>query len=298
MSDGNLDRFSGFAGLYDASRPQPPFRLGRTLCAYARSASPRVVDLGSGTGLSTRWASTWATDVVGIEPNDDMREMAIARGGAKVSYRAGTSHATGLPGGCADVVTAVQAMHWMEPAGTHAEVARLLRPGGVFAVIDADWPPVTGVPGAEAAWVEVHRRIRVLEARVANGVPRPALVAGADRDDPALVDEDQIDPHRRRAMPGGVVSWSKSEHLARMAASGAFGYCRELVMDEPVDGTAERFVALLRSQGSYQDLAKRGLSDDEIGATRFEADARAAFAATTEAAVPMSFCWRIRLGVR
>ena len=37
---------------------------------------------------------------------------------------------------------AVQALHWMEPAPTFGEVARLLRPGGVFAALDCDWPPV------------------------------------------------------------------------------------------------------------------------------------------------------------
>ena len=63
----------------------------------------------------------------------------------------------GLADGSADVVLAVQAMHWMEPAATLAEVARILRPGGVFATVDADWPPVTGLAAAEAAWVRAAR---------------------------------------------------------------------------------------------------------------------------------------------
>ena len=139
-----------------------------------------VVDLGCGTGLSSRWAAGWADRVIGIEPNDDMRAVAIARGTPDVEYRAGVSHATGLADDSADVVVAVQAMHWMEPTSTHAEVARILRPGGVFAIVDADWPPVSGVVGAEVAWVDVHQRIRVLEARLA-ARPRRRRAAGTDR---------------------------------------------------------------------------------------------------------------------
>jgi len=46
--------------------------------------------------------------------------------------------ATDLPDGCADIVTCSQSLHWMVPESTFAEVARILRPGGVFATYDYD----------------------------------------------------------------------------------------------------------------------------------------------------------------
>src|SRR4051794_19046780 len=55
--------------------------------------------------------------------------------------REGVAHQTGLPDGCADIVTAAQSLHWMEPTATLAEIARILRPGGLFAAYDYDWPP-------------------------------------------------------------------------------------------------------------------------------------------------------------
>lgn len=294
-------RFSGFADLYDANRPSPPAELGAALTSYVRVSRPVVVDLGSGTGLSSRWAGEWAESVIGIEPSDDMRRRAAERGGGNISYLAGTSDRTGLDDGCADIVLAVQAMHWMEPTSTLCEVARLLRPGGVFATVDADWPPVSGVVEAEAAWATVHKRIRVLEARLANGAAGDELRRPIDNADPALVDEDLADPHRNRAMPGGVRSWSKSEHLGRMQQSGLFSFTRELVFDAPLHGesSAGRFVALLRSQGSYQALAKSGLTDEEIGADEFEQRVFAGFAAATAGgrASRISFNWRVRTGV-
>ena len=294
----NALRFSGFADLYDANRPTAPDGLGLLLAAYAGVPAPRVVDIGSGTGLSSRWAASWASHVTGVEPNADMRAQAEARPTTGVEYRDGTSGDTGLPPESADVVLAVQAMHWMEPLSTMREVARILRPGGAFAVIDADWPPVTGVVEAEMAWQKFHRRVRVFEARAARGEAGDQLRARIEDDDPALIDEDLRDPHRNRAMPGGVQSWSKAEHLDRIQKSGHFAFARELVFNQPVGGGADRFVALMRSQGSYQTLRRLGLSDEELGATAFEHHVRRAYASADSSALPaLSFSWRVRLGL-
>jgi hypothetical protein len=178
------------------------------------------------------------------------------------------------------------------------EAARILRPGGVFAALDADWPPVTGLADAERAWQTFHRRVRVFEARAARGEVGAQLRARIDDDDPALGDEDLRDPHRNRAMPGGVRSWSKAEHLERIQASGHFAYCREAVFDQPSGGGADRFIALMRSQGSYQGLRRLGLDDDEMGATEFERQVRRAYARVDTSVLPeLSFSWRVRLGV-
>jgi SAM-dependent methyltransferase len=293
-SDPDLVRFSGFADLYDAHRPSAPARLGPLLARYARSEQPVVVDLGSGTGLSSRWAAGWAARVIGVEPNDDMRAVAVAHDTAGVEYVAGVSHATGLPTASADVVLAVQAMHWMEPSSTHAEVARILRPGGVFAVVDADWPPVTGLVDAEQAWIVVHQRVRVLEARLARGLSGTALRVPIAPDDPALADDDPSDPHVNRAMPFGGRSWSKRDHLRRLRESGRFAYTREVLMDQEATGGAAQFVDLLRSQGSYQNLVKAGLSDDDIGVPAFATAVTAAF---EDGPPSWAYSYRVRLGV-
>jgi len=214
-----------------------------------------------------------------------------------VEYLAGLGHQTGLDSASADVVTVVQAMHWMDPEPTLGEVARILRPGGVLAVIDADWPPVAGVAEAEEAWRLLHRRIRVLEARVAAGEEGERLRRPISDDDPALADDDLADPHRNRVLPAGLRSWSKSGHLDRINLSGHFSYAREIALGEPVEGGVDRFCALMYSQGSYQGLRRRGLSDDEIGAGEFERDVRAGFAAARPF-VQLWFTWRARIGVK
>lgn len=291
MTTANLDRFTGFADLYDNVRPAPPAKLGRLLAAYAGVPRPQVVDLGSGSGLSTRWAAAWAASVVGIEPNADMRAAADSRPAPGVTVKDAVAHATGLPDRSADVVVAVQALHWMDPEPTLAEVARILRPGGVLAAIDADWPPVAGNARAEGAWVAIDRRFRVLEERLTAGEDPRAPI-----DESALQLGTQDGGGGQRSRGPGVQSWDKSGHLQRMRQSGHFAYVREVAVDEVVEGGAERFAALLRSHGTYQMLSRAGLSDEELGVTQFDADVRGAYAA---ASVPygLGFTWRARLAV-
>jgi SAM-dependent methyltransferase len=131
---------AGFGDTYDRFRPRTPPALLDLLCRYARTERPAlVVDLGCGTGLSTRAWSGVARRVVGIEPNAAMISAAAPAPG--VEYGQAHAQETGLDDGVADIVTCSQSLHWMEPGPTFAEAARLLRPAGVFAVYDYDWPP-------------------------------------------------------------------------------------------------------------------------------------------------------------
>jgi SAM-dependent methyltransferase len=297
--EANAERFSGFSDLYDEVRPTPPREIARLLCAYAAVDRPAlVVDLGSGTGLSSRWCASWAAQVVGVEPSEDMRTRAeratiSAAAGRRVRYVSGWSHATGLPPGRADVVVAVQALHWMDPRPTFAEVARLLRAGGVFAAMDCDWPPSVGSARAEQAWERCRGTIRVYEARLAQGLGGPALRAPLDAD-ASLPEHFGRDPNKGRTMAVGVQAWSKDEHLGRMRASGEFQWCGEVCALSREQGDADRFIALLRSQGDLQTLLKHGLTEQLLGVDSFAADARQELG---PGARPFWFTYRVRLGI-
>jgi SAM-dependent methyltransferase len=261
----NVERFRGFAVQYDAYRPQPPAIILDILTQIAQVERPRlVVDLGSGTGLSTRIWSKRAEQVIGIEPGDDMRRQAEshAEGQANVRYQAGLSTATGLPDACADIVTCSQSLHWMEPNGTFAEVARILRSGGVFAAYDCDWPATTHWE-AEQAENAFMKRASTLE--------------------------------REHGLTRDLKRWHKSEHLARMQASGHFRYVKEVTVHSVEQGNAERLIGLALSQGGVMTLLKNGLTEDEIGLTAFRDVANRTLGETLR---PWYFSYRIRLAVK
>jgi ubiquinone/menaquinone biosynthesis C-methylase UbiE len=260
----NIDRFTGFADDYDKFRPQPPAVLADVLCRLAKTPRPQlVVDLGSGTGLSTRYWVDKAEQVIGVEPTSNMREQAKTQTEAgNVSYREGFSHQTGLSKHCAQIVTCSQALHWMEPQSTFEEARRILVPGGVFAAFDYDWPPTTSNWEADSAYEACSQQIDRLE------------------------EEYKIGKALRR--------WRKEEHLSRMTASGCFRFTKEIVLHHTEPGNAERLVGLLLSQGSVMTLLKNGLSEADLGIDVFRQRVQAALGDE-----PATWYWssRLRFGI-
>jgi SAM-dependent methyltransferase len=296
--DANANRFSGFADLYDAVRPMPPTAFADVITRYAGGDRPAVaVDLGCGTGLSTRWAAGWSSEVIGVEPSDDMRVRAEAATSLpNVRYVAGWSNASNLADGCADVVLAVQALHWMEPSSTFTEVARILRPGGVFAALDCDWPPSLGSAAAEQAWHTARATVAVHERQIAGWAP-DSVATRTSSSSPQTDDlrpTHSSDPAAAVTITDGVQFWHKGEHLGRMIASQQFQHCVEIAALREERGDAERFVQLFKSQGDYQALRRHGLDDASLGIDRFSDDAHAILGTAEH---PFWFTYRARIGV-
>jgi SAM-dependent methyltransferase len=254
----------GFAAVYDAFRPSPPVVLLELLARYAGVERPRlVVDLGCGTGLSTRAWADRADAIVGVEANPAMAGQArAATAAANVRFVVALAADTGLPSGEADVVTCAQSFHWMEPVPVLAEAARLLRPGGVFAAYDYDVPP-TVHPEVDEAFA-AHFRAR-----------------GAAR--------------ARLDLPGGAVTWPKSEHLDRIRQSGHFRFAREVVCHGRAELDAPRVIGLAESIGGPRAIF--GDRAPEVGET-FEHLRETAERVLGDTPWPALVGYRVRLGVR
>jgi SAM-dependent methyltransferase len=121
--------FARSAAAYERGRPGYP---GDAVDALVAALPGRdVVDLAAGTGKLTRALTARGCDVVAVEPVAEMR-AAIAPPARAVEGRA---EATGLPDASADGVTIAQAFHWFDGARALAEIHRILRPGGVVALL-------------------------------------------------------------------------------------------------------------------------------------------------------------------
>jgi SAM-dependent methyltransferase len=147
--------FGAAADDYDRLRPAPAAEALRWLVP---STDSRVLDLAAGTGLVTRaLAAEGVHDVVAVEPDDAMRAVLTARSpGARALP--GTAEAIPLPDGSVDAVLAASAWHWFDPERAAAEIARVLRPGGVLGLMWSYSDPDTD-------WVADLRRIGRAEAQ-------------------------------------------------------------------------------------------------------------------------------------
>jgi SAM-dependent methyltransferase len=231
-------RRADFAAHYDRYRPRPPVALLELLPPLAGVGRPRlVVDLGSGSGLSTRFWAESAEEVVGVELSDSMREFAEqATGAANVRYVGASAYETGLPDGCADLVTAAQSLQWMKLDRAVPEIARIMRPGGVFCayhyfrVQTPDWE-------ATMAFERVHGRVGELVRE--RGHERPPFPA-------------------------------KPQELE---AGGHFHVARDSVLHSVEEGDGERLLGFALSEGSLRVLLEEGVSEQEVGLDRLRAEA-------------------------
>jgi hypothetical protein len=161
-----------------------------------------------------------------------MREYAESVTDApNVRYLDASSYETGLPDGCAEVVTAAQSFQWMEPESAFAEVDRLLRPGAVF-----------------CAYEYVHLQTPLWE--------------------PEAVWADVIAAKRRLRSERGLENRVWPVSLERLRESGVFSSVRELLLHSVEEGDGARLLGVALSEGSLVTLLEAGASEEEVGLDR------------------------------
>ncbi len=146
-------RFTGLAEGYAKHRPSyPPEAIDCLVEECHLGADSIVVDIGCGTGISTRLLAAKGLQVIGIEPNADMRDTAgqtaLESSSGTIEYRQGQAEKTGLPASCAAAVTAFQAFHWFDGERALAEFHRILEPKGNLALVWNDRDDSDSLTGA------------------------------------------------------------------------------------------------------------------------------------------------------
>jgi SAM-dependent methyltransferase len=136
--------FDRAAEEYEAARPDYPIEL---LDALPVPADATVLDLGAGTGKLTRVLARRYAHVIAVEPLDNMRAI-LQRVVPQAEAHAGSADAIPLADASVDAVFAAQAFHWFATDTAVAEIARVLRPGGVFADVFNEGEHSPDVPQA------------------------------------------------------------------------------------------------------------------------------------------------------
>lgn len=129
--------FGEDAERYDRARPSYPAALVDDLVGWV-GAEARVIDVGCGTGKASRLLAERGMTGVGVEAHPAMAAVAArhlqAYAGWRVDvtdFESWTPTAGDTP---ADLITAAQAWHWVDPTDGLRKAHRLLRPGGWLAL--------------------------------------------------------------------------------------------------------------------------------------------------------------------
>ena len=121
--------FGGAADLYDRARPSYPAAAIDELVA---AGGRRALDVGCGTGILSRLLRERGVDVLGVEPDPRMAEVARGHG---LVVEAATFEAWEPGGRTFELVVAGMSWHWVDRAEGSVKAGSVLVPGGEFAAL-------------------------------------------------------------------------------------------------------------------------------------------------------------------
>ncbi|MDO8989378.1 MAG: class I SAM-dependent methyltransferase [Sideroxyarcus sp.] len=217
------DHFSPVAGPYAAFRPSYPDELFAWLAGIAPQRE-LAWDCGAGNGQATVALAPHFGQVLGTDIS--AAQLVSAPDLANVEYRVTPAECSGLPSRSVDLVTVAQAMHWFDLPKFHAEVLRVLKPGGVIAA----W----GYNRLAIDHPHIQKTLDhfYTETIGAYWPPERAHVENGYRD---------LDfPYRRIAAPQFSLfkAWTREHLLGYLRSWSAVGRFRAAHGSDPVDGFA------------------------------------------------------------
>jgi SAM-dependent methyltransferase len=123
--------FGAAASIYERARPSYP---AEALDWLLPEGSPRVLDLGAGTGKLTRMIAERGVEVEAVDPSAQMLAE-LSQVLPSVPTHVGTAEQIPLDDNSFDAVVVAQAWHWVDVPRAAAEVARVLKPGGQLGLV-------------------------------------------------------------------------------------------------------------------------------------------------------------------
>jgi SAM-dependent methyltransferase len=142
------ESFGAAASAYDQHRPRYPAQLIDDLVA---PGVERALDVGAGTGISSRQLADRGVDVLAIEPDPRMAKMAVEKG---IGTRVTKFEEWDAEDQTFDLVLFAQSFHWVDSGVALPKVRRLLTGRGRLALA---WNRLFPVSPSRSDFASIYR---------------------------------------------------------------------------------------------------------------------------------------------
>ena len=134
MSTKSSGNFGALAKNYQSNRPSYPVRVIRDIYSLVENSQPTILDLGCGTGISTRQLVKRGSAVFGCDIDEKMLASA-AKNKDKITYVKGGAEKLPFSSETFDLVTMFSSFHWFANKKAMREIQRVLKPGGIICIV-------------------------------------------------------------------------------------------------------------------------------------------------------------------
>lgn len=127
----NPNNFGLMSADYDLARRGYPDEVFEYLKSFVKKTRPETLDIGCGTGISTRQLKENGFEVIGADKDSAMVEVAKQRS-PEISYFVAPANQLPFEAEHFDIATAFTAFHWFNDEESLTEIKRILKVGGIF----------------------------------------------------------------------------------------------------------------------------------------------------------------------
>ena len=131
-------KFGNLGKRYDEARQGFPQETIDRFWRLVGHEQPRVLDLGCGTGISTRQLVRPGAKLFGADNDPEMIRIAERKVDSEITYCVAPANCLPFSSETFDAVTAFSAFHWFCDKDSVQEIQRVLKPGGIFFVVNKD----------------------------------------------------------------------------------------------------------------------------------------------------------------